>query len=50
MSYEWERNWKADQFVRGRFSLISGIKDVAEKLQVKSGERGIDFLVQTQGT
>jgi hypothetical protein len=28
---------------------VSGIKDVAAKLQAKSGEHGIDYLVQTQG-
>lgn len=37
------------EFCCGENSLVSGIKEVAKQLEAKSGEHGIDFLVQTAG-
>ncbi|KAK4701166.1 hypothetical protein P7C70_g5068, partial [Phenoliferia sp. Uapishka_3] len=40
---------KTFEFIKADLSLISGIKEVAAKLEAKAGTHGVDYLVCTQG-
>ncbi|KII89056.1 hypothetical protein PLICRDRAFT_139249 [Plicaturopsis crispa FD-325 SS-3] len=37
------------EFLKADLSLVSGVKDVVKQLRARTGTRGIDYIVQTQG-